>query len=896
MAVNVGTAVAYLDLNMTAFNSGLEQARSALQTLSSDTASVGDKITATGGVITNVGQNLTRNFTVPIVGFGQSAIQASRDFESAFAGVKKTIDETRFNEYAVTWDDLSNAIQEMANETGISAEEIAGVMEYAGQLGVALGDGGKNIIEFTRQMVMLGVATNMTAQDASLELAKFMKVTKLMNGSTEESAANVRGLGSAITALGNNFPTQEADITQMSQRLASAGTTAGLTAQEILALSTAISSAGIKTEAGASSMSTTLTMIEKIVKGVGENSEEKLQKIAEVSGMTAEEFSNTWKTKPIDAIKAFLVGLGQADTETESMILILDELGMTSIRQSNLLRALGLSAENMSYAIDVANQSWQNAYGSIEPAGALVEEFNKRMETLDSRLNMLNERWKDVKREVAEVLLPALENLLDTLNRMIDAWNGLDEAQKKQIVQWAGIVAAIGPFLAIIGTVITSLGKVVGIFEILTSAKTLGGLSNGVSLVQNLNGHLSNVLKNTVKITNNIRNEAPAATAAVEGATAAVQGATSAVKNNAEVVGKTKSVLGATKESITEVSNAINVADGGVLNLDQSLGNANVTMGGLTQTATASQTVINGVGASAESTSGSFGLLGLKMVAIIAVIALVIAAIVDLWRNNEEFRENVIRIWDAIVNFVQTAWAAIKPVFDVLLELIVSIIKAIEPIIATLASVLAPVLETILGVLGSLIEVLAPIVEIVISLVIPVIQSVAKALEILAPVLQFIGDIVGSLIELVGGGLVLAFDGLASILRSMADGIREAWENVFGWIEEMVDKFVDWWNNLGIVKWVKEVADAIGGFFSGGGFKISGSHANGLDYVPYDGYIAELHKGERVLTAKENKEYGNVGGSNNGTTINFYSNEKIDEYTAARELRRTMHDIELGLV
>ena len=74
-----------------------------------------------------------------------------------------------------------------------------------------------------------------------------------------------------------------------------------------------------------------------------------------------------------------------------------------------------------------------------------------------------------------------------------------------------------------------------------------------------------------------------------------------------------------------------------------------------------------------------------------------------------------------------------------------------------------------------------------------------------------------------------------------------------------------------------------------------GSHRDGLSYVPYDGYVAELHKGERVLTAEENARYSSTSGGN-GTTINFYSNERIDEYTAAKELRRTMKDMELGLV
>ena len=38
---------------------------------------------------------------------------------------------------------------------------------------------------------------------------------------------------------------------------------------------------------------------------------------------------------------------------------------------------------------------------------------------------------------------------------------------------------------------------------------------------------------------------------------------------------------------------------------------------------------------------------------------------------------------------------------------------------------------------------------------------------------------------------------------------------------------------------------------------VNGSHASGLNYVPFDGYIAELHKGERVLTATEARGYNN---------------------------------------
>jgi hypothetical protein len=75
---------------------------------------------------------------------------------------------------------------------------------------------------------------------------------------------------------------------------------------------------------------------------------------------------------------------------------------------------------------------------------------------------------------------------------------------------------------------------------------------------------------------------------------------------------------------------------------------------------------------------------------------------------------------------------------------------------------------------------------------------------------------------------------------------------------------------------------------------IDGSHYNGLDYVPYDGYVARLHKGERVLTAQENREYSG-GSSSNGkpfviniANMNVREEADIDRIAAslARELRR----------
>ena len=98
----------------------------------------------------------------------------------------------------------------------------------------------------------------------------------------------------------------------------------------------------------------------------------------------------------------------------------------------------------------------------------------------------------------------------------------------------------------------------------------------------------------------------------------------------------------------------------------------------------------------------------------------------------------------------------------------------------------------------------------------------------------------------------------ASAFDFILDYVAKIWENIKGFFSNLGQKI----KSLPGISW----------FFDDSGKKnattervyfedtpvIDGTHKTGLDYVPFDGYIAELHRGERVLTAEENNTYSNV--------------------------------------
>ncbi|MBF2536433.1 phage tail tape measure protein [Listeria marthii] len=101
----------------------------------------------------------------------------------------------------------------------------------------------------------------------------------------------------------------------------------------------------------------------------------------------------------------------------------------------------------------------------------------------------------------------------------------------------------------------------------------------------------------------------------------------------------------------------------------------------------------------------------------------------------------------------------------------------------------------------------------------------------------------------------------SDIINALLDGAKKAWGAVQDWFEDSVQWIKD------TVKFWDEESDKVDKKKSKASKdKKDGSHYNGLSYVPFDGYNARLHKGERVLTSEENKAYtqGQVANSDAG--------------------------------
>lgn len=438
---------AILTANAKSLIAGMKEAQASVQEFGKSTTSIGTSVPA---LLNGIGKGLTVGLTAPITAGFAASVKASSDFESALTGVAKTT-----NLSGKELEAMGTAIKNMAREVPASTTEIAAVAEAAGQLGISK----ENIMGFTRTMIDMGEATNLTADEAATAFARFANITQMPQ--TEMS-----NLGSTVVALGNNFATTEKEIVDMGMRLAATGTQIGLNQAEVMGLATAMSSVGISAEAGGSAMSTVMQKINTAVL----SSSDKVQGFAKVAGTSATEFSTAWRDQPTVAIEAFIQGLKRIQDSGGDVNGALKELGINGLREVDTLARLAGAGDMVSQAFDMANDSFsQNT--------ALSDEAAQRYGTFASQVKTLWNSIKEVGVVIGDMLLPYVQKAVDVIGNLVKGFLELDPSAQKAIVVIAGIAAAVGPLLITLSKIPKTVENIQTGFGLLS--KGLGLLGGG---------------------------------------------------------------------------------------------------------------------------------------------------------------------------------------------------------------------------------------------------------------------------------------------------------------------------------------------------------------------------------------------------------------------------------
>lgn len=403
-----------------------------------------------------------------IVGATKTAI----DFEDAWTGVTKTVNAT-----PQQFEKINAGLKDLAQNTSSTYQDIAHYAELAGQMGIPT----DSIVGFTKTITELGDTTNLVGEEAAQSIAKFSNV---MVSQSKKTNTYYSRLGSTIVDLGNKFSTTEADIMDMATRLGVAGKMVGLNSNQVLGLSTALSSLGIEAAAGGSSVSKMLKTIDLSVS----TGDKKLQKFAEVSGMTSQQFQKAWGEDAAGTFLKFVEGIGKSADVTKT----LDELGIKEVRQAQSMGALAQSSDVLARALNVSQNAWQ-------ANSAMATEAEKRYGTLKSQMSQTWEAVKQAADELGQAFTPTLTSILKVVKKTANAFSNLDDGTQETIAKLLLLTAASYPTAKGLGKIFSGTQKLTNGFGKVSSwvGKTASELNDLSGPVDKTNGLLTKLFKKT---------------------------------------------------------------------------------------------------------------------------------------------------------------------------------------------------------------------------------------------------------------------------------------------------------------------------------------------------------------------------------------------------------------
>jgi TP901 family phage tail tape measure protein len=385
---------------------------------------------AIGGIVNGIGNavNNMRAFETALVGVGKTTGLSGKDLQS-----------------------LGKEILTLSTEIPVAATELLGLGQTAAQLGI---QGTDNILKFTETMARLAVATDVVGEQGAIAFARIINVTG-------ESVENIDKLGDSLVVLGNNFAATESQILTVANEVAKGGARFGLTAEQVLGMSTAMAALGTEAQVAGSTVQKVFSRVEI---AIGKGGKE-LDKFTKVTGLTNQELINLFETEPDKFFQKLVEGLGDSVKDGTKLSSTLADLGFQDLRVTKTLGPLITRTDLLADAMDKATDS-------TSKNGALNKESEAVFKTLDSDINKLDNTWTQFTITVVQLVLPAIRSIVQALTQLIAFVNESAAIQGILVGITIGIAALATKILLATGLMV-ALGKAAAAAWLLMSGPLL---------------------------------------------------------------------------------------------------------------------------------------------------------------------------------------------------------------------------------------------------------------------------------------------------------------------------------------------------------------------------------------------------------------------------------------
>lgn len=395
-----------------------------------------EKVQKAGEKVKDEGSGMTKKVTVPILAAGAASAKMAMDFEDSMAKVSTIADATE-----VPMDEMQKAILDLSNQTGISSEEIAQNVYDSISAGQKTGDA-VNFVSNSTKLAKAGFADAGAALDV---------LTTIMNAYGLK-ASEVTNVSDMLIQTQNLGKTTVADLASSMGKVIPTANAYGVSLDELCAGYAIMTANGVATAESTTYMNGMLNELGKSGTTVSETLKEK-------TGKTFKELMDSGMSLS-DVLKII------SDAATENNKSFGDMWSSSEAGKAGMI-LLGDSAENFNGVLE----QMQNSAGATNTA---FEKLDTNSTKIKKATNELKNDAIDLGTTLMEELAPIIENIAEKISQFTEWFNGLSESEKQMIIQIGLIVAAIGPLLIVLGTVVSSGAKIIGGIPVI--AKGLSGL------------------------------------------------------------------------------------------------------------------------------------------------------------------------------------------------------------------------------------------------------------------------------------------------------------------------------------------------------------------------------------------------------------------------------------